>query len=63
MLKITHFMETFHNEGRTDRYACMGRGYSDRSAWRSDAWNVADAVEWLYTGRLLHNSIVVAGSR
>jgi hypothetical protein len=38
-------------------------GYSDRSAWRLDAWTVADAVEWLRTGRLLHGSMVVAGTR
>lgn len=38
-------------------------GYSDRSAWRLNAWTVADAVEWLRTGRLLHGSIVVAGTR
>jgi hypothetical protein len=37
-------------------------GYSDRSAWRLDAWTVADAIEWLRTGRLLHGSIVVAGT-
>jgi phosphoglycerate dehydrogenase-like enzyme len=37
-------------------------GYSDRSAWRLDAWTVVDAVEWLRTGRLLYSSIVVAGT-
>ena len=38
-------------------------GYSDRSAWRLDAWTVGDAIEWLTSGRLEHGSIVVAGTR
>lgn len=38
-------------------------GYSDRSAWRLDAWTVGDAIEWLRTGRLRHGSVVVAGTR
>ena len=38
-------------------------GYSDRSAWRLSAWTVGDAIEWLQAGRLLHGSVVVAGSR
>lgn len=38
-------------------------GYSDRSAWRLDAWTVGDAIDWLRTGQLTHGSIVVAGTR
>lgn len=38
-------------------------GYSDRSAWRLDAWTVGDAIEWLTSGRLDHGAIVVAGNR
>jgi phosphoglycerate dehydrogenase-like enzyme len=37
-------------------------GYSDWSAWRLNARTVADVVEWLRTGRLLHSSVVVAGT-
>jgi D-3-phosphoglycerate dehydrogenase len=38
-------------------------GYSDRSAWRLEAWTVGDAIDWLRTGHLQHGSVVVAGTR
>lgn len=38
-------------------------GYSNRSAWRLEAWTVGDAIDWLRTGQLQHGSVVVAGTR
>jgi D-3-phosphoglycerate dehydrogenase / 2-oxoglutarate reductase len=38
-------------------------GFSDRSAWRLDAWTVGDAIAWLRTGQPRHGSVVVAGTR